>query len=457
MIVMKFGGTSVQDARAIDRVAAIVRERRTERPVVVVSALAKITDQLLAMAAAAAAGNREQALELSRAARERHYNTAVDLLGAHAFEQIAPELEADFKGLDELLRGVVAVGELTLRTTDTIAGFGERVSSKIAAAAFSQRGIEASHVDSRRCIVTDENFGKAVPQFEETDARLIEIIKPLLDKGRVPVIGGFIGATRSGVPTTLGRGGSDFSAAIVGAGLNATRIEIWTDVDGMMTTDPNLCREARRIKTISFEEAAELAYFGAKVLHPATLLPAIHKNIPVLILNSSNPRCDGTRITATAPKSKNTFKAIAAKKRITVVDVVATRMLMAHGFLKSIFEVFANHRCPVDMVSTSEVSVSVTVDSNESIAAIAADLGKLADVKYEGRKAIVCLVGENIRNTPGIAAKVFSAISDVNIQMISQGASEINISFVIDEPDVPKVVSRLHEVFFTEVDPEVFA
>lgn len=457
MIVMKFGGTSVQDARAIDRVATIVRERSAEKPVVVVSALAKITDQLLAMAAAAGAGNRDQALELSRAARERHYNTAVDLLGAHAFEQIAPELEADFNGLDELLRGVVAVGELTLRTTDTIAGFGERISSKIAAAAFSQRGIEASHVDSRKCIVTDENFGKAVPQFEETDARLTEIIKPLLEKGRVPVMGGFIAATRGGIPTTLGRGGSDFSAAIVGAGLNATRIEIWTDVDGMMTTDPNLCPAARRIKTISFEEAAELAYFGAKVLHPATLLPAIHKNIPVLILNSSNPRCEGTRITATAPKSKNIFKAIAAKKRITVVDVVATRMLMAHGFLKSIFEVFANHRCPVDMVSTSEVSVSVTVDSNESIAAIAADLGKLADVKYEGRKAIVCLVGENIRNTPGIAAKVFSAISDVNIQMISQGASEINISFVIDEPDVPKVVSRLHQVFFTEVDSEVFA
>ncbi|HEX7288889.1 MAG TPA: lysine-sensitive aspartokinase 3 [Candidatus Angelobacter sp.] len=457
MIVMKFGGTSVQDAQAIDRVASIVRERLNEKPVVVVSALAKITDQLLAMAAAAGAGDRTKALELSRAARERHYNTAVDLLGTHAFEQIAPELEADFNGLDELLRGVVAVGELTARTTDTIAGFGERISSKIAAAAFSQRGIEATHVDSRDCIVTDNNFGKAIPQFEETNARLGQSVKPLLERGRVPVMGGFIGATREGVSTTLGRGGSDFSAAIVGAGLSATRIEIWTDVDGMMTTDPNLCPEARRIRTISFEEAAELAYFGAKVLHPATLLPAIQKNIPVLILNSRNPKCDGTRITATAPKSRNIFKAIAAKKRITVVDVVATRMLMAHGFLKSIFEVFANHRCPVDMVSTSEVSVSVTVDSNESIAAIAADLGKLADVKYEGRKAIVCLVGENIRNTPGIAAKVFGAIADVNIQMISQGASEINISFVIDEPDVPKVVSRLHQVFFSEVDPEVFA
>jgi aspartate kinase len=457
VIVMKFGGTSVQDAQAIDRVAAIVRERLAERPVVVVSALAKITDQLLAMAAAAGAGKREPALDLCRTARERHYNTAVGLLGKQAFAPLAPVLDSDFDALEELLRGVVAVGELTLRTTDAIAGFGERVSSKIAAAAFAQRGIEAAHVDSRRCIVTDANFGKAVPHFVETDSRLAEIVTPLLERGRVPVMGGFIGSTREGISTTLGRGGSDFSAAIVGAGLNAGRIEIWTDVDGMMTTDPNLCPAARRIKTISFEEAAELAYFGAKVLHPATLLPAIRKNIPVLILNSRNPQCDGTRITASAPKGRNIFKAIAAKKRITVVDVVATRMLMAHGFLKSIFEVFADHRCPVDMVSTSEVSVSVTVDSNESIAAIAADLARLADVKYEGRKAIVCLVGENIRSTPGIAAKVFGAIGDVNIRMISQGASEINISFVIDEADVPTVVNRLHEVFFSAGDPEVFA
>ncbi len=457
MIVMKFGGTSVQDAEAIDRVASIVRERLPESPVVVVSALAKITDQLLAMGAAAGAGDRDKALELSLAARERHFNTASDLLGTGKFAQIHAELEAEFNGLDELLRGVVAVGELTPRTLDTIGGFGERVSSKIATAAFSLRGLNASHVDSRQCIITDANFGKAVPDFEETESRLRQTVKPLLEHGRVPVMGGFIGSTCEGISTTLGRGGSDFTAAIIGASLDAERIEIWTDVDGMMTTDPNLCPDVRRIKTISFEEAAELAYFGAKVLHPATLLPAIQKNIPVLVLNSRNPGSEGTRITATAPKSKNVFKAIAAKKRITVVDIVATRMLMAHGFLKSIFEVFASHRCPVDMVSTSEVSVSVTVDSNESIAAIAADLGKLADVKYEGRKAIVCLVGENIRSTPGIAAKVFAAIPDVNIHMISQGASEINISFVVDEADVPEVVSRLHRVFFAEVDPEVFA
>jgi len=267
---------------------------------------------------------------------------------------------------------------------------------------------------------------------------------------------GFVGATRQGVMTTIGRGGSDFSAAIVGAGLDAERIEIWTDVDGMKTTDPNLCPEARRIKEISFEEAAELAYFGAKVLHPATLLPAIQKNIPVMVLNSRNPGNEGTRITARGVRCTNIFKAIAAKKRITIVDVVAARMLMAHGFLKTIFDIFDKHRCPVDVVSTSEVSISLTVDSNEAIPAIASDLRDLADVKYEGRKAIVCLVGENIRRTPGIAAKVFTAISDINVRMISQGASEINITFVVEEDDVPEAVRRLHSAFCTQVDPAVF-
>ncbi len=279
----------------------------------------------------------------------------------------------------------------------------------------------------------------------------------MVDAGRVPVMGGFIGATKAGVTTTIGRGGSDYSAAIVGAGLNAERIEIWTDVDGMMTTDPNICPEARRIKVISFEEAAELAYFGAKVLHPATVLPAVQKNIPVYILNSRNPTCEGTRITAQAPKCRNLFKAIAAKKRITIVEVAAPRMLLAHGFLRSIFEAFDRHRIAVDVVSTSEVSVSLTVDSNESIPALAADLAKLADVKYEGRKAIVCVVGENVRNTPGIAARVFNEVKDVNIRMISQGASEINLTFVIEEDAVPQVIRQLHKTFFSDLDPEVFA
>jgi aspartate kinase len=418
--------------------------------------MAKVTDQLLAMGRAAGSGDRETALKLSLASRERHYTTASELLGTATFTDVHFELEAMFDALDELLRGIAAVGELTPRTTDYVLSFGERLSSKLVTAAFTARGMAAILVDSCNVILTDANHTRAVPQMEEIDDRLKSQVSPLLERGRVPVMGGFIGATREGVPTTIGRGGSDFSAAIVGAGLDAERIEIWTDVDGMKTTDPNLCPSARRIKEISFEEAAELAYFGAKVLHPATLLPAIQKNIPVLVLNSRNPRNEGTRITARGVPSTNIFKAIAAKKRITIVDVVAARMLMAHGFLKSIFDIFDKHRCPVDVVSTSEVSVSLTVDSNEAIPAIAADLRDLADVKYEGRKAIVCLVGENIRGTPGIAAKIFAAISDINVRMISQGASEINITFVIEEDDVPEAVRRLHATFFADADPAVF-
>src|SRR4051794_5305105 len=456
-IVMKFGGTSVGDAKAILRVCEIARGRLPLHPVVVVSAMARVTDQLLQMARAAGSGDRKTALTLARELRERHYNTAGELLGTALFTQFHGDLGTEFEDLEELLRGISAVGELTPRTTDHVASFGEVLSSKLVAAALSAHGIEATLVDSRDCIVTDGNFTRAAPLFEETNARLAELVQPLIKLGRIPVMGGFIGANRNGITTTIGRGGSDFSAAIAGAGLGAEKIEIWTDVDGMMATDPNLCPDARRIKVISFDEAAELAYFGAKVLHPATVLPAIQKNIPVYILNSRNPTCEGTRITARAPHCKNFFKAIAAKRRITIIDIAAPRMLLAHGFLKAIFDAFDRHRIPIDVVSTSEVSVSLTVDSNESIPALAEDLSRLADVKYEGRKAIVCLVGENLREVPGIAAHVFGQLTDVKIRMISQGASEINLTFVVDEEQVPGIVQRLHKTFFADPDPEIFA
>ena len=457
MIVMKFGGTSVQDAQAIERAASIVKGRLSQKPIVVVSAMAKVTDQLLAMAKAAGGGDRKTALKLCRALQERHYNTAGELLGTALFTDFHGDLGSDFETLDELLRGIAAVGELTPRTTDHVAAFGEMLSSKIVAAAFSALGLASVLVDSRECIVTDNAHTRAVPLFEETNQRLQKVVAPLVAAGKVPVMGGFIGATKAGTTTTIGRGGSDYSAAIVGAGLDSERIEIWTDVDGMMTTDPNLSKDARRIKTISFDEAAELAYFGAKVLHPATVLPAVQKNIPVYVLNSRNPGCEGTRITARAPRSRNPFKAIAVKKRITIVDVSSPRMPLAHGFLSRIFEAFDRHRIAVDVVSTSEVSVSLTVDSNESIPALASELLKLADVKYEGRKAIVCLVGENLRETPGVAARVFAELTDIKIRMISQGASEINLTFVIEEEAVPEVVQRLHKAFFSDLDPEVFA
>ena len=457
MIVMKFGGTSVMDAEAIDRACQIVRGRLGRKPIVVVSAMAKVTDTLLAMGRAAGAGDRDQALELSRRLRERHYNTAGELLGTGLFTQFHTDLEEEFNTLDELLRGIAAVGELTPRTSDYVVSYGERLSSKICTAAFSARGVNTTLVDARDVMITDAQHTKAVPQVQEIEDRAKQFIKPVVDARRVPILGGFIGATKAGVQTTIGRGGSDYSAALFGAALNADAIEIWTDVDGMMTTDPNICPDAHRIKVISFEEAAELAYFGAKVLHPATVLPAVQKDIPVWILNSRNPKCEGTLIVARAPKSNSIFKAIAAKKRITIVDVVATRMLMAHGYLRRIFEIFDKHRCAVDVVSTSEVSVSLTVDSNEAIPDIAADLESFADVKYTGRQAIVCLVGENIREKSGVAAQVFTALEDINVRMISQGASEINITFVIDEDRVPEAVRRLHKRFFHQPDPEIFA
>jgi aspartate kinase len=458
LVVMKFGGTSVQDATAIQRTAKIVQGRITSErvPVVVVSALAKVTDQLLSAAGAAARGDKSGALALSARLRHRHVETAEKLLSTQRFRDFEPWIHEHFDSLDEILRGLAAVGELTLRTNDLVISYGERVSSRMIAEALQDRGIPAVHVDARTCVITDAQHGKAIPNSTLIEERCAQNLRPLVDRGQVAILGGFIGSTLQGATTTLGRGGSDYTGALIGGALHADSIEIWTDVNGIMTADPRVCADALRVKTISFEEAAELAYFGAKVLHPATILPAVQKNIPVLVLNSHNPENEGTRITALAPHCNSPFKSIAVKRRLTIVDVVASRMLMSHGYLHAIFEVFDRHKCAVDMVSTSEVSVSVTVDSNEGLPEIAADLSKLADVKYEGRKALICMVGGNIRGQNGIAAQVFHAIRHVNVRMISQGASEINMSFMIDEDDADEAVRSLHAAFFKEADPEVF-
>jgi aspartate kinase len=269
-------------------------------------------------------------------------------------------------------------------------------------------------------------------------------------------MGGFIGATEEGVTSTLGRGGSDFSASIIGAGLHAKEIQIWTDVDGMLTADPRVLPGGHRVKTISFDEAAELAYFGAKVLHPSTVLPAMEKGIPVLILNSRRPEVSGTRIVAEAVACKNAVKSIACKTNITLVNITSTRMLMAHGFLRRIFEVFDRYETPVDMLATSEVSVSLTIDTSKHLPSVVREIEEIADVTVENGQAIVCLVGENIRHTPGVAARVFAALGPVNVRMISQGASRMNLSVVVAETDLKKAVESLHAEFFRELDPEVF-
>jgi len=451
MIVMKFGGTSVEDGKAIDRVAQIVSARLDQRPVVVVSAMSRITDSLVAMSRLAASGSLIEALRLLRQLRQRHLTVLASVVKPRSEGTVRADLQALFDAVQPVLRGVAALGELSPRTTDSILSFGELLSSRMVTAAFRERGLDAVLVDSRQTIVTDNSHTRAVPQSHLTNQRLRNSLQPLLDAHRVPVMGGFIAATADGVTTTLGRGGSDFSAAIVGAALRARKIEIWTDVEGMMTTDPRLCPDAQRIDVIGFDEASELAYFGAKVLHPATLIPAVEKNIPVYILNSRNPESKGTCIRARAPRSKTVLRAIAAKRGAKVINVRLPRMLVAHGFLHALFEAFDRHACPADLVSTSEVSASVTVEGARDLSGLVQDLKRLGNVEVEDKKAIVCLVGENLRGRIGVAASVFSVLAKngVNVHMISQGASEINISFVIEEEDVPKAVKQLHAHFFS--------
>jgi len=455
MIVMKFGGTSVESAAAIRRVAEIVRSRLERRPVVVVSAMGKTTNRLLAMAREAVAGRRDEALRQWAELREFHRQEALPLASDEQRAELEQVIEQHFGELAELLRGLAVLGELTPRSWDAVASYGERLASRIVAVALQACGVPACWLDSRQLIVTDRRHTQAAPLYGPTYERLKQAIPPLLENG-VPVMGGFIAATEDGVTTTLGRGGSDFTASIVGAGLGAEEIQIWTDVDGMLTADPRLVSEARRVKTISFAEAAELAYFGAKVLHPATVLPAVEKNIPLLILNSRRPGVAGTRITRDAVPCRNPVKSIACKPGITVVDVHSTRMLMAYGFLHRIFEVFDHCETPVDLLATSEVSVSLTIDNTVRLDEICRQLREFAEVGIEHGQAIVCLVGDNIRYTPGIAARVFGALAGVNVRMISQGASLRNLSLVVAEEDLPRAVKALHEEFFREVDPAVF-
>jgi aspartate kinase len=445
MIVMKFGGTSVESAEAIQRVTGIVKSRLDRRPIVVVSAMGKTTNRLLEIANRAVGGQRDEALRELVSLRDFH-------LRESGMERTVDE---HFQELAELVKGLAVLGELTPRSIDAISSFGERLSSLIVTNYFQHHGLNAVHVDSRKVIVTDQRHTQAVPLFEQTYAKLAAAI-PGLAKQQVVVMGGFIASTENGVTTTLGRGGSDFTASIVGAGVGAEEIQIWTDVDGMLTADPTIIPNAHRVKVISFIEAAELAYFGAKVLHPATVMPAIERNIPVLILNSRRPQVEGTRIQSATVASKNVVKSIACKGRVLVLNIRSTRMFMAHGFMRRIFEVFDRNQTSVDMVATSEVSVSLTIDQPERVEAIVMELRDFAEVSVDENQAIICIVGENIRHTPGLAARVFSALGGINVRMVSQGASALNLGLVVAGGDLTAAVQALHAEFFADLDTAVF-
>lgn len=443
MIVLKFGGTSLGSPAAIERVCSIVLLARERTPLVVVSAIGDTTDSL------------EEAAQTGPAAGERKLSGIRARTMAIARELLPRRPFSEFVSfLDELL---VEARELLVQSGfdsapsaafDALLGVGERISSRLVMLALCECGGTASNLDSRDLFVTEACHGGASPLPGPTRKRLQAAVPPHLAAGSIPVIGGFIATGEDGCPTTLGRGGSDYTASLAGAALGAEEVQIWTDVDGVMSADPSLIDSARSLPELSLREASELAYFGSRVLHPATMLPAIEEGIPIRVLNSKRPTAQGTLILPEPRAPEGVVKSVAYKENITLIDIHSTRMLMAHGFLARIFAIFDRHETAVDMVSTSEVSVSLTVDQPARVPRILEELGRFSRAEASSGKAIVCVVGEGIRYTPGIAARVFAALEGIRIRMISLGASRVNVGFVVDEGDLRQAVRRVHAEFF---------
>jgi aspartate kinase len=447
-LVAKFGGTSVADAHAMQGVADIVAAAsRPDAVVVVVSAMAGVTDALLDACAVASRGDASAAGRLVDALEERHVRTITELRLAGQDDELRRQVQAEFRALRSVLDSIGVLRELTPRAQDRVAAAGELLSSRMVCAVLERSGVRAEWVDARFVLLTDDQHGAATPDMLRTSDAASEVLRPLLECGRVPILGGFIGSTRTGVTTTLGRGGSDFSAAVLGSALDAREIQIWTDVDGMLTADPRVLADAQLVPRLSFGEASELAYFGAKVLHPSTIVPAVERNIPVRILNTAKPSGAGTLITSSAPAA-GPLTAIACKRNITVVDVTSTRMLMAHGFLRRLFEVFERHRTSVDVVTTSEISVSMTLDDDTRVGDIVEDLREFASVQVERQMAIVSAVGDQLRGDPTLGIKVVSALDGLPLRMVSQAASRRNVTVVVRDEDVPQAMGRLHTAFF---------
>jgi aspartate kinase len=446
MIVMKFGGTSVKDVPAVRRLIDIVRARR--RPVVVVSALAKVTDALIEVSKRAERGDGPGAAEAVRALRHRHQEMAELVSDARRKGELLAAIDEAFRELETIVHAMAVIEEVSPRSADTIVSFGELVSSRVVAAALTDAGVPARFVDARQVLITDTQHGAAQPDREQTDQRLGRLVAPPVADGVVPVLGGFIGSNGTGVTTTLGRGGSDYSAALFGAGLRADEIQIWTDVDGMLTADPRVVDAPRVVPELSFDEASELAYFGAKVLHPSTILPAVRLDIPVRILNSQRPEVEGTLIKRSVVRGADAPAAIACKRGVTRIDIASTRMLMAYGFLRRVFEVFERFKTPVDVVTTSEVSVSVTIDDRRSLDAIVQELSAFADVSCDEGMAIVCAVGESLCGDSHLTTRVLGALEGLPLAMVSQGGSRKNITVVLRDTDVKAAMGRLHRRFF---------
>ncbi len=456
MVVMKFGGTSVKDPDAIRRLARIVAREApiSGVPVVVASAMSGVTDQLLDAVAAVERGDAELASQKVMVMRDRHRAAAEALLTSSGLrDDVIDALERHWRDTASLLHAMAVLREVSPRSRDAVVAMGELASSRLVAAALTQLGTPSRYVDARLVLVTSDEHGQARPDLPATAARLREHVVPLVAEGLVVVLGGFIGATGDGITTTLGRGGSDYSASLFGAGLHAAEIQIWTDVDGMLTADPRVVQGARPLPSLSFAEASELAYFGAKVLHPSTIAPAVADGIPVRILNSQRPDVAGTTITASPPLPDAPLTGLACKRDITVIDIRSTMMLAAYGFMRRVFEVFERHRTSVDVITTSEVSVSITIEDRRALHDIVCDLSAFAEVGVEGEMALLCAVGERLRLEPGLAARVLGALDEFPLRMVSQAGARRNLTVVLPQAYLQAAMSRVHERFCLEAAP----
>lgn len=446
--VMKFGGTSVGDVAAFERVFQVVSTQSERRPVVVVSAMTKVTDALLAAFDIAKKGDFAEAIASLEPHFERHADVSKHFLDQDKPNAFNGELELARSELSDLLMRVTRRSLPLQMLKDAIVSYGEQLSSRLLAEVLKAKDVSARQVDSRRLIVTDDEFGAATPVVEETNELVRLELEPLIAAGEVPVMGGFIAANRGGETTTLGRGGSDYSAALVAAALGADELQIWTDVTGVMTCDPRICSSARTIPILSYEEAAELAYFGAKVLHPKTIKPAVDSSIPVRVCNTFEPSETGTMVLADSPEAENTIKSIAHKKNITILRISSARMLGSYGFMSAVFQVFERFRTVIDVISTSEVSIALTLDNTAEIEKIVTELQRLGETQVDPGYAVICVVGEGLRASTGLASTVFSTIEDVNVALISHGASSVNLTFVVKEDVAGNVIKKLHKEFF---------
>jgi aspartate kinase len=464
MIVMKFGGTSVEDAASIERVAEIIKARVGLKPVVVVSAMGKTTSKLLQAAQSSAAGDARNTLAVVADLKARHASEARQLIKSRwgAFDLI----EQYFAELKKLLEGLAILGEVPPRGLDKILAYGELLSSAIVTDALAERGINSQLVDARRLIITDDRFGGASPVFELTNQKTLETLAPLLDNGRVPVMQGFIGATREGATTTLGFEGSDYTAAIIGAAMNAGDIQIWKDVSGMLTTDPRVFKAARTVKVCSFAEAAALTYFGAKVLHPKAIYPAARKNIPVHIFNSKSPEATGTAITESSPQCKNAIKSIAFLRPVTILSATIEtiseeeQIFLPEDSLKTIINTMIKRRVTPLLTAVSGLNTAFVIDSKVMDEAterdLLSDISGFTSANLERDRAIVTLVGAGLGSNATITGRVFKALEEIRLNAVLHGSSPIMMNLVIAADDVEQVIERLHDVFFAELDAEVF-